>query len=221
MYPTSVQQNPFSEAIEPNLLDESGTKPFMRRIDAEAILQRNGVRAVPRTENLSHAGSNGMNSSLKRNIEALRQRRRQEMMSAGWEEKLASAITAFTGSMRFVYLHLLIYGLWIIFNLIPGVLHFDPTFVILAMAASVEAIFLSTFVLISQNRAMAETDKRDDLDLHINLLAEHELTKLITMVAAITDKLEVRTGAEKEIDEIAKDVAPEVVLTEIEQNNRK
>jgi uncharacterized membrane protein len=99
--------------------------------------------------------------------------------------------------------------------------HFDPTFVILAMAASVEAIFLSTFVLISQNRAMAETDKRDDLDLHINLLAEHELTKLITMVAAITDKLEVRTGAEKEIDEIAKDVAPEVVLTEIEQNNRK
>jgi hypothetical protein len=68
---------------------------------------------------------------------------------------------------------------------------------------------------------MAETDKRDDLDLHINLLAEHELTKLITMVAAITDKLEVRTGAEKEIDEIAKDVAPEVVLTEIEQNNRK
>ena len=68
---------------------------------------------------------------------------------------------------------------------------------------------------------MAETDKRDDLDLHINLLAEHELTKLITMVAAISDKLEVRTGAEKEIDEIAKDVAPEVVLTEIEQNNRK
>jgi uncharacterized membrane protein len=68
---------------------------------------------------------------------------------------------------------------------------------------------------------MAETDKRDDLDLHINLLAEHELTKLITMVAAITDKLEVRTGAEKEIEEIAKDVAPEVVLTEIEQNNRE
>jgi uncharacterized membrane protein len=68
---------------------------------------------------------------------------------------------------------------------------------------------------------MAETDKRDDLDLHINLLAEHELTKLITMVAAISDKLEVRTGAQKEIDEITKDVAPEVVLTEIEENNRK
>src|SRR5215217_1906065 len=150
-----------------------------------------------------------MNSSLKRNIEALRQRHRQEMMSAGWEDKLANAITAFTGSMRFVYLHLLIYGLWIIFNLIPGLPHFDPTFVILAMAASVEAIFLSTFVLISQNRAMAETDKRDELDLHISLLTEHELTRLIRMVAAIANKLDVRTAADQEIGEITKDVAPE------------
>jgi len=86
-----------------------------------------------------------------------------------------------------------------------------------AMAASVEAIFLSTFVLISQNRAMAATDKRDDLDLHINLLAEHEVTKLIVMVAAIAEKLQVRTGAEQEIGEITKDVAPDAVLSEIEK----
>ncbi|WP_245283721.1 DUF1003 domain-containing protein [Bradyrhizobium sp. URHD0069] len=142
------------------------------------------------------------------------------MRSAGWEEKLANAITAFTGSMRFVYLHLVIYGSWIISNLLPQIPHFDPSFVILAMVASVEAIFLSTFVLISQNRAMAATDKRDDLDLHVNLLAEQELTRLIAMVAAIAEKLEVHTGAEPEMDEIIKDVAPEVVLGEIEQQNR-
>jgi uncharacterized membrane protein len=88
------------------------------------------------------------------------------------------------------------------------------------MVASVEAIFLSTFVLISQNRAMAATDKRDDLDLHVNLLAEQQLTRLIAMVAAIAEKLEVHTGAEPEMDEIIKDVAPEVVLGEIEQQNR-
>jgi len=93
--------------------------------------------------------------------------------------------------------------------------------VVLAMAASVEAIFLSTFVLISQNRAQAATDKRDDLDLHINLLAEHELTRLIEMVSAIAQKLEVRTGAEQEVAEITKDVAPEVVLKEIEQQDRR
>jgi uncharacterized membrane protein len=162
-----------------------------------------------------------LNSALRGNIDALRERRKQEKREASSEEKLADAITTFTGSMRFVYLHLVIYGGWIAWNLMPGIPHFDPTFVILAMAASVEAIFLSTFVLISQNRAQAATDKRDDLDLHINLLAEHELTRLIEMVSAIAQKLEVRTGAEQEVAEITKDVAPEVVLKEIEQQDRR
>jgi uncharacterized membrane protein len=167
------------------------------------------------------ADADELSSALRRNLEALRDRRKQEMRAAGKEEKLADAITAFTGSMLFVYLHLVVYGAWIIWNLIPGIPHFDPTFVVLAMEASVEAIFLSTFVLISQNRARAATDKRDDLDLHINLLAEHELTRLIEMVAAIAQKLDVRTGAEHEVAEITKDVAPEVLLSEIEQQDRK
>jgi len=165
----------------------------------------------------AQVGSHELSSSLRKNIQALRERREREMMSATPEERLANAITAFTGSMRFVYLHLAIYGAWIVSNLIPQFPHFDPTFVILAMAASVEAIFLSTFVLISQNRAMAETDKRDELDLHISLLTEHELTRLIRMVAAIANKLDVRTAADQEIGEITKDVAPEAVLTEIEE----
>jgi uncharacterized membrane protein len=165
-----------------------------------------------------HVDPGELNSSLRTNIEALRERRRQEKLAEGWEEKLADAITRFTGSMRFVYIHLAIYGTWIFANLIPHIPHFDPTFVILAMAASVEAIFLSTFVLISQNRTMAATNKRDDLDLHVNLLAEHELTRVAAMLAAIAEKLEVRTGAEPEIDEITKDIAPEKVLSEIEQD---
>jgi uncharacterized membrane protein len=163
-------------------------------------------------------GSAELSSSLRRNIEALRDRRRQEKLAEGWEDKIADAITRFTGSMHFVYVHLAIYGAWIAANLIPHVPHFDPSFVVLAMAASVEAIFLSTFVLISQNRTMAATNKRDDLDLHVNLLAEHELTRLVAMVAAIAEKLEVRTDADPELVEITKDVAPEMVLSEIEQD---
>jgi uncharacterized membrane protein len=159
----------------------------------------------------------GLSSALRRNIEALRERRKQEFRDAGREERLADAITAFTGSMPFVYLHLAIYGVWIAWNVIPGLPHFDESFVILAMEASVEAIFLSTFVLISQNRASAASDKRDELDLHINLLAEHELTRLTEMVSAIAQKLEVRTGAEGELAEITKDIRPEALLTEIER----
>lgn len=58
----------------------------------------------------------------------------------------------------------------------------DPTFVVLGMVASVEAIFLSTFVRVSQNRMAAQADKRADLDLQISLLTEHELTKVAELV---------------------------------------
>jgi uncharacterized membrane protein len=177
---------------------------------------------VPARQTIDERPQEGeLSSALRRNIEALRKRRETEKRDASSEEKLADAITGFTGSMRFVYLHLVVYGAWIVWNLMPGIPHFDPTFVVLAMAASVEAIFLSTFVLISQNRAQAANDKRDDLDLHINLLAEHELTRLIEMVSAIAQKLEIGTDAEREVAEITKDVPPEVVLKEIEQQDRR
>ena len=100
--------------------------------------------------------------------------------------------------------------------MVPALPKFDQSFVILAMAASVEAIFLSTFVLISQNRMAAAADKRADLDLHVSLLTEHELTKLVELVTAMAERTGVQASADPEIKEIRKDVAPEAVLDEIE-----
>ncbi len=167
-------------------------------------------------------GPESLSGALRRNIEALEERRRQEAAAAPAEARVAEAITRFTGSMRFVYVHLALYGAWILANLgaVPGVPRFDPSFVVLAMVASVEAIFLSTFVLISQNRMAAAADKRADLDLQISLLAEHEVTKLAALVAAIADRLDVRTEIDAEMDEIKRDVAPEAVLDEIETTSK-
>ncbi len=160
----------------------------------------------------------GMSSVLSRNIEALTRRRRTEERNATLQERVAEVITRFTGSMLFVYLHLAIFGFWIVANLgwVPGVPRWDESFVVLAMMASVEAIFLSTFVLISQNRMQAAADKRADLDLQISLLAEHEVTRLVTLTKAIADRLQVRTDVDAEIPEIARNVAPEAVLDELE-----
>ena len=160
----------------------------------------------------------GLSPVLERNIRALQERRRREEAEATAEERVAEAITRFTGSMRFVYLHLALFGFWIGANLgwVPGVPRWDPSFVVLAMMASVEAIFLSTFVLISQNRMAPVADKRADLDLQVGLLAEHEVTRLVTLVSGIADKLGVRAVAEAELDEIRQDVAPEAVLDGIE-----
>jgi uncharacterized membrane protein len=159
-----------------------------------------------------------LSKSLKRNIRTLEGRRRQEASAATREERIAEAITSFTGSMRFVYLHLLLFGAWVLVNSVPilGIPQFDPSFVLLAAAASVEAIFLSTFILISQNRMAALADKRADLDLHISLLAEHELTKLTSTVVAIAERLDISAEDDPEIQELKKDVAPEAVLDEIE-----
>jgi uncharacterized membrane protein len=88
--------------------------------------------------------------------------------------------------------------------------------VILATAASVEAIFLSTFVLISQNRMQAEADKRADLDLHISLLTEHELTKLATVVREIADRIGAQGQRTDDVREIEQNIDPERVLDEIE-----
>jgi uncharacterized membrane protein len=160
----------------------------------------------------------GLSPVLERNIRALQLRREREEKEASAEERVAEAITRFTGSMRFVYLHLALFGFWVAANLgwVPGVPAWDPSFVVLAMVASVEAIFLSTFVLISQNRMAAAADKRADLDLQVSLLAEHEVTRLATLVAGIADRLGVRTEADAEVEEIAQDVAPEAVLDELE-----
>lgn len=164
-------------------------------------------------------GRLGLDSVLARNIRALDERRDQERASANLQERLAAAMTRATGSMAFVYLHLVLFGGWIIANLwmIPGIPRFDPSFTVLAMAASVEAIFLSTFVLITQNRMAAAAEKRAELDLQISLLAEHELTKLASIVTKIAEQIGVDAIAEADVAEITQDIDPEAVLDEIEE----
>ena len=154
---------------------------------------------------------------LERNIAALVERRRQEERDRTADERMAEAISRFAGSMRFVYLHLVLVGLWVAINLgLTPLPRFDATFVILAMVASVEAIFLSTFVLITQNRMAAMADKRADLDLQISLLAEHEITRLIVLVGEIAERMGIESARDPELAELTRDVEPERVLDSLE-----
>lgn len=159
-------------------------------------------------------------SVIDRNINALLDRRRQAEERRTLQDRLADRVTRFTGSMFFVYLHLVIFGLWIVLN--TGWLpfkKFDPSLVVLAMAASVEAIFLSTFVLISQNRMQRLADERADLNLHISLLAEHEVTQLIKLVSSIGARLGVEESQDPSLSELKQDVRPETVIDEMEERH--
>ncbi|MFL6797987.1 MAG: DUF1003 domain-containing protein [Xanthobacteraceae bacterium] len=159
---------------------------------------------------------------VERNISALWERRRQETEALSLQDRIADAITRFTGSMTFVYVHLAIFGLWIVANLhwIPGIPAWDESFVVLAMVASVEAIFLSTFILITQNRMAVVADKRADLDLQISLLAEHEITKLAQLVAEMARVLGVGAAVDEDLEEVQQDIKPEAVLDAMEHQDQ-
>ena len=164
----------------------------------------------------------GMAGVVERNLSALLARRRAEAERTGRQERIAERISQFAGSMPFVYIHLVLFGAWIAVNLgWLGLPRFDPSFTVLAMVASVEAIFLSTFVLITQNRMAVLADKRADLDLQVSLLAEHEVTRLISLVRQIADRMGIEEAHDPALGELAQDVRPERVLDEIEASERQ
>ncbi len=107
-------------------------------------------------------------------------------------DKVADIIAGFCGSMAFVWVHILWFGGWIVGNTILPIKHLDPfPFQFLTLIVSLEAIFLTTFVMISQNRQGRASDRRNHLDLQINLLAEQENSKMLMMLDAIARKLEI------------------------------
>jgi uncharacterized membrane protein len=161
----------------------------------------------------------GLNSIIERNIHILMERRRQETESLSLQDRIALVITRFAGSMRFIYLHVVIFGVWIAINLgyVPAIHPFDPMLLYLATAATLEAIFLATFVLINQNRMSEAADKRAELHVQIGLLTEHELTRLLRLNEAIARKLGVQIEFDPaELEELKRDVAPEAVMDKLE-----
>jgi uncharacterized membrane protein len=111
---------------------------------------------------------------------------------ANVEERIADRISAFAGSMRFVYLHCIWFAVWILVNLglvaaaLGALPPFDPfPFGLLTMIVSLEAIFLSTFVMITQNRQAEVADHRAEMDYQVNVKAGAEITKLTILLEAL------------------------------------
>lgn len=160
---------------------------------------------------------------IEQNINTIINSRRTAAEQRTTEERLADAITDFSGRMYFVYFHIVWFAVWILINLgVLGIQPFDPyPFGLLTMIVSLEAIFLATFVLISQNRLSAEADRRADLDLQIGLLTEYELTRVLNMLDAIQDKMGIDNDNDQELIDLEKNVHPEDVLKEMDRIQKK
>jgi len=114
-------------------------------------------------------------STSRQAVVRLRHERVQFARMRSSQDRLADAITSFAGTMGFLYLHAVWFALWIALNegLLGNAGVFDPyPYGLLTMIVSLEAIFLSTFVMISQNRQAVRENVRADLDFETNLRSE-------------------------------------------------
>lgn len=132
-------------------------------------------------------------------------------------DRVAEAIAKFCGSITFVWVHVIWFGGWILLNVVPGLRHLDPfPFTFLTLIVSLEAIFLSTFILISQNLETRVSERRSHLDLQLNMLSEQENTKMIALLIAIAEKVGAEMDRDPKLEALTEDTVPEELVEQIE-----
>lgn len=116
-------------------------------------------------------------------------------------ERFAERLTRVVSSAPFLVLHVVWYTTWILWNTgALGLREFDPyPFGFLTMVVSLEAIFLSLFVLMSQNRESAIAELREEVTLQVNLRMEAEVTKTLQLIAGLYTRMGYRTGEDPEL----------------------
>jgi uncharacterized membrane protein len=192
--------------------------------------KRNGVGVywVEVTKHESnHRGANKQPYHRPRSVEELTRRnvetiiRLEEATRAKRSrfDQIADAVTRVCGSMRFVVIHVVWYAGWIGANVaLAPQQRWDPfPFPFLTLTVSLEAIFLSVFILISQNRQSALSERRAQLDLQVNLLSEQENTKMLELLAKIGKKLGVDVSDDPEVQVLEEATRPKKLLQQIDQ----
>jgi uncharacterized membrane protein len=146
----------------------------------------------------------GVSDFIGRNVEQIARLEAEQIRGRSLTERIAGAVTRAAGTATFAVIHLVWFAGWIIINggFIRRVKPFDPfPFSLLTMIVSLEAIFLSIWILISQNQMSRQADRREHLDLQVNLLAEQESTATLRVVNRIAQHLGI------DVSDCATDVA--------------
>ncbi len=154
----------------------------------------------------------------RRNVKTIARLEQAMDARSGRMGEVARRIAVFCGSPRFIWLHVLGFAGWIGLNSLPGLPHIDPfPFTFLTLIVSLEAIFLSAFILMSQNRAARIGELRNQLDLQLNLLTEQETTKLLRLVEAMADKMGVHDHDDPPVQALEQATDPERLAQQIQR----
>ena len=159
--------------------------------------------------------------TVRDNIQTIIRLEEQQEYERSLSDRIGDTIGTFAGTITFVALHLALFVAWAVVNrdMIPGIPAFDPyPFSLLTMIVSMEGVLITTFVLIKQNRMGARADRRNQLDLQINLLTEKEVTKVIQMLDRIAAHLKIEQEvADAETRELGEVTAVGELAKELKQ----
>jgi len=135
------------------------------------------------------------------NIRAIVDLERKALAASNWSARVSDAISRFAGSLWFVLCHLTAFTAWALWNATaPEELRFDPyPYGLLTFIVSLEGVLIATFVLITQNRMAVQSDRRDHLNLQVDLLAEQEMTLMLRMLRRISERLEIQPESEDSV----------------------
>ena len=166
-----------------------------------------------------------LSNVIQRNIRKIIQVRLKSAREQSLQDRIATGMTTFSGSMLFFYLHVAWFCIWFLLNTGHlGITPFDPyPYGFLTVVVSLEAIFLATFVLISQNLLSKEAERLTDLGLQTGLLTEHELTRVLQMLRVIQNKIGITNDEDSDLADadLEKETRLEDVLSEIERLQRR
>lgn len=159
-------------------------------------------------------------STIHRNIKEICAEEEKALAARSVAARVGDVIATQAGKMWFIVLHIIWFGIWIVLNLrAQGKSTFDPfPFSFLTMIVSLESIFLSLFILMSQNRSGLQADQRNHLDLQINLLSEDENTKMILMLQALCKHHQLSIADDPEITALTQRTNLREVLTDLKEN---
>lgn len=154
------------------------------------------------------------------NIEKIVQLEAKQERRVAPANRLSEAIGKFAGTIAFVMLQIAFVGFWIALNSGVIMAAFDPyPFVFLGVLLALEAVLLTSFVLIRQNRMSQKADQRGHLDLQINLLAEREITKVIQLLHRMSRQMGIeQLVTDQEARELSKDTEVEDVARDLKEN---
>ena len=181
-------------------------------------MPQNSTREVSPAPPASPDNAREGEAITRRNIETISRLEEAAKVQRTTTDRIADAIAAFCGSMTFVWVHVIWFGGWILFNTLPGLPHIDEfPFTFLTLVVSLEAIFLSTFILISQNHETRLTEKRNHLDLQINLLSEQENTQMLKILKRIAEKVGAEIEDGQALTELEQATQPDKLVRQIEE----